>query len=76
MTPNKNAPSAMMPAEVMFARKIKSVFDKFLPNQSKPGHTNKVVRKRLKISEKAFFRMFQKTNPTGRRVQGTNRLET
>ena len=39
VTPNKNAPSAMMPAEVMFARKIKSVFDKLLPNQLKPRHT-------------------------------------
>ena len=29
----KNAPSALSPAEVMFARKIKSVFDKLLPNQ-------------------------------------------
>ena len=59
VTPNKNAPAVMVPAEVMFARKIKSVFDNLLPNQSKPGHTNKVTRKRFKISEKVFFRIFQ-----------------
>ena len=59
VTPNKNAPSAMTLAEVMFARKIKSMFDKLLPNQWKPGQTNKVNRKRFKISEKVFFRMFQ-----------------
>ena len=39
VNPNKNALSAMTPAEVMFTRKIKSVFDKLLANQSKPGHT-------------------------------------
>ena len=39
VTPNKNAPSAMLQAEVIFARKITSVFGKLLPNQSKSGHT-------------------------------------
>ena len=48
-----------MPAEVMFARKIKSVFEKLLLNQWKPGHTNKVTRKRFKTDEKVFFYMFQ-----------------
>ena len=59
VTPNKNAPSAMTPAEVMFARMIKSVLDKLLQNQSQPGYTNKLNRKRFKIGEKFFFRMFQ-----------------
>ena len=49
----------MAPAEVMFTRNIKSVFDKLLPNQSKPGLSNKVTRKRFKIGEKVFFRIFQ-----------------
>ena len=49
----------MTPAVVMFARNIKSVFDKLLPNQSKPGNINKVTRKRLKIGEKVFFCIFQ-----------------
>ena len=39
VTPKNNAPSAMTPAEVMFVRKIKSVFEKLLQNQSKPGDT-------------------------------------
>ena len=60
VTLNKNAPSAMTPAEVMFARKIKTAFEKLLQNQSKPVHTNKVTRKQFKIDEKVvFFRMFQ-----------------
>ena len=59
VTPYNNAPSAMTPAEVMFVRKIKSLFDKLLPNQSKHGHTNKMTRKRYKIGENVFFRMFQ-----------------
>ena len=45
VTPNKNAPFAMRPEKVMFAWKMKSVFDKLLPNQSKPGRTKKVTRK-------------------------------
>ena len=32
-------PFSMMPAEAMFARIIKSVFDKLLLKQLKPGHT-------------------------------------
>ena len=55
VTPNKNAPSATTPAKVMFARKIKSVFDKILPDQSKPGHTNKVTRKQYKKKWKSFL---------------------
>ena len=76
MTPNKNAPSAITPAKVMFAKKIKSVFDKLLPNQSKPGHTKKVIRKRFKIGEKFFFSAcFKAKSPTERHVQWTDRLE-
>lgn len=35
ITPNNDTPSALSPAEVMFARKIRSVFDKLLPKQTK-----------------------------------------
>ena len=71
--PNKNTPFAMKPAEVMFARKIKSVFDKLLPNQSKPGHTKWVENNsKLKFSSVCF----KATSPTERQVQWTNRLET
>ena len=35
VTQNKNALSDMMPAEVVFARKIRSVFDKLIPKKAK-----------------------------------------
>ena len=56
VTFNENAPSAMTSAEVLLARKIKSVFDKLLPNPSKIGHTNKVTNENWR---KSFSRMFQ-----------------
>ena len=39
ITPNKETPSQMSPVEVMFARKIRPVFDKLLPKQVKPAKT-------------------------------------
>ena len=51
VTPNKDTPSAMAPVEVMFAKKIKSVFDKLLQNQSKPGHT-KLLENDSKLAKK------------------------
>ena len=47
----------MSPVEVMFVRKIKSVFDKFLPNQWKPEH-KKWIENDSKLA-KVFFRLFQ-----------------
>ena len=35
ITPNKSAPSTLSPAEIMFARRIKSVFDKLIPSKEK-----------------------------------------
>ena len=35
ITPTPNTPLAVSPAETMFARKIRSVFDKLLPKQNK-----------------------------------------
>ncbi len=35
--PNDNTPLSLTPAEVMVARKIRSVFNKLLPKQTKPG---------------------------------------
>ena len=58
VTPYKNAPPAMVHAEVMYSKKINQCVQ-FLPNQSNPGHTNKVTRKRFKIGDKVFFCMFQ-----------------
>ena len=35
LTPNKNMLSAMTPTKIIFARKIRSVFDKLIPNKKK-----------------------------------------
>ena len=35
ITPNSNTPMGHSPAEIIFARKVKSVFDKLIPRQAK-----------------------------------------
>ena len=40
ITPNPNANTNMSPAELMFARKIRSIFDKLIP--SKNGNEKKI----------------------------------
>ena len=62
ITPNESAPSQMSPAEVMFARKIRPVFDKLLPKQVKPAKTT-VPKKNYMPGEKIFFQMY-KNNKT------------
>ena len=52
----------MTPAEVMFTRKIRPVFDKLLPKQVKPAKTT-VPKKKYMPGEKIFFRM-HKDNKT------------
>ena len=59
ITPNENTPSSLSPAEVMFARKIRSVFDKLLPRQTKPGRSTTVPKKRYLPGEKIYFQMFR-----------------
>ena len=39
LTPNKNALLVMTPAEIMFAQKIRPVFNKLIPNKKKVDHT-------------------------------------
>ena len=39
ITPNPNTNSGLSPAELMFARKIRSVFDRILPNTTKTTAT-------------------------------------
>ena len=56
ITPNENTPSQMSPAEVMFARKIRPVFDKLLLKQVKPAKTT-VPKKKYMPGEKIFFQM-------------------
>ena len=49
ITPNPNTPLAVSPAETMFARKIRSVFDKLLPKQNKLRKTTLVPKKKKKV---------------------------
>ena len=46
ITPNNKTPASQSPAEVMFARRIWSIYDKLLMKQTKPGRTCIVPPKR------------------------------
>ena len=54
-TPNPNTPSTGSPAEIRFARKIRSAFNKLIPKQSKINTTEHVTRKRFLPGQKIFF---------------------
>ena len=58
ITPNENTPPQMSPVEVMFARKIRSVFDKLWPKQVKPTKTT-IPKKKYMPGEKIFFQMYK-----------------
>ena len=57
--PNPNTPLAVSPAETMFARKIRSVFDKLLPKQNKLRKTTLAPKKRFNPGEKNYFKKYQ-----------------
>ena len=59
ITPNPNTPLAVSPAETMFARKIRSVFDKLLPKQNKLRKTTLSPEKRSNPGEKIYFKKYQ-----------------
>ena len=44
-TPNPNTPDTTLPAETMFARKMRQVFEKLLPKQASLGRTTTVPTK-------------------------------
>ena len=58
ITPNSNTPSSLPPAEIMFGRRIRSVFDKLLPTQKKLPRNIVVPRKRYNPGEKVYFRKY------------------
>ena len=60
ITPNPNTVSGMSPAELMFARKIRSIFDRLLPDlkQEQSGNV-KGTTKFFNSGDKVFFRMYQ-----------------
>ena len=69
LTPNKNVPSVMSPAEIVFARKIRSVFDKLIPNKKKVEHTvQKTGNKFYEECEKFFTKCI-------RQEKGIRKLE-
>lgn len=57
VTPNENNDAKMSPAEIMFARKIRSIFDRLLPYQNK-----RVAKKEEKVNIKKYtsFQKFSK----------------
>lgn len=57
ITPNPNAISGMSPAELMFARKIRSVFNRLLPERKKSyqNKTHQENMKYLRPGDKVFF---------------------
>ena len=62
ITPNESAPSKMSPAELMFVRKIRPVFDKLLPKQVRLP-TSTIPKKAYLPGEKVFFQV-QRNNTT------------
>ena len=67
ITLNPNSPSTGSPAEIMFARKIRSAFDKLIPKQSKTNTTEHVSRKLFLPGQKIFFKIFKRICHTGKR---------
>ena len=58
ITPNPNTPNATSPAETMFGRKIRPVFEKLLPKQVSLGRTTTVPTKRYNPGDKVFFKAY------------------
>ena len=57
ITPNQNIKGNLSPAEIMYARKIRSVFDRLLPNR-KNYMKIKTNYKSYKEGDKVFFRNY------------------
>ena len=60
ITPNPNTNSGLSPAELMFARKIRSVFDRLLPSLTKKtAKIENKMAKAYKPGDKVFFKNFR-----------------
>ena len=59
ITPNPNTPLAVSPAETMFTRKRRSIFDKLLPKQNNLRKTTLAPKKRFSRGEKVYFKKYQ-----------------
>ncbi|XP_029633827.1 uncharacterized protein LOC115209534 [Octopus sinensis] len=58
VTPNLNTPGANSPAELMFARKVKSVFDKLLPGKKRKSARDDIA-KLFKVVGKVYMRAYK-----------------
>ena len=59
ITSNPNTPMGRSPAETMFSRKIKSVFDKLIPRQAKFKKTVSSHKKHFFPRDKVLFKAFK-----------------
>ena len=59
ITPNPNTPIVVSPVETMFTRKVRSVFDKLLPKQTRPQVTTCIPGKRFIPGERVFFKSYK-----------------
>ena len=59
ITPNPNTPMGRSPAETMFARKVKSVFDKLIPQQAKFKKTVSPHKKHFYPDDKVLFKAYK-----------------
>ena len=70
--PNMKTPASQSPAEVMFARRIRSVYDKLLPKQIRPATASIVPTKKKKntTQERKFtLKCSRIINHSGKQVQ-------
>ena len=56
ITPYNSAPSTLSPAESMFARRIRSVFDKLLPSKKSHIPAILVPRRKFNKNDKVFYK--------------------
>ena len=66
ITPTPNTPMGRPPAETMFARKIKSVFDKLIPRQAKFKKTVSPHKKHIYPGDKVPFKAYWTTLHSGK----------
>ena len=64
ITLNKSAPSTLSPAESMFARRIRSVFEKLIP--SKKSHIPDILvpRRKFDKNDKVFYKNYKNNTTT------------
>ena len=59
ITPNQNTKGNLSPAEIVYTRKIHSVFDRLLPNRKKNYMKITTNYKSYKKGDKVFFRNYR-----------------